>query len=197
MQSRSTHVLTADAFEFALTINVAAGRGQADFKDPYLRICNFRAQGVSIPPGFSRVAGSSVGELISSGNWRVVCRIKPLCRLRCCALVVCGYGEGGREATEISTPLPRPPGFSRVAGSQVGTIAGRRSATARRRVAHQALVPPALLRVSCLRIRRGRARGLEMARSRRILRCSKSSAIEVKPDITTVLTSYFQSISLR
>ena len=27
-----------------------------------------------------------------------VLRIKPLCRLRCCALVVCGYGEGGREA---------------------------------------------------------------------------------------------------
>ena len=50
MQSRSTHVLTADAFEFALTINVAAGRGQADFKDPYLRICNFRAQGGFDPP---------------------------------------------------------------------------------------------------------------------------------------------------
>jgi hypothetical protein len=27
-----------------------------------------------------------------------VLRIKPLCRLHCCALVVCGYGEGGREA---------------------------------------------------------------------------------------------------
>ena len=32
-----------------------------------------------------------------------MCRIKPLCRLRCCALAVCGYGEGGREAPVIVT----------------------------------------------------------------------------------------------
>ena len=47
-------------------------------------------------------------------------RIKPLWRRRCCALAVCGYGEGGREATKSSTPVPVPPGFSRVAGSSVG-----------------------------------------------------------------------------
>ena len=29
-------------------------------------------------------------------------RIKPLWRRRCCALVVCGYGEGGREALEAA-----------------------------------------------------------------------------------------------
>ena len=40
-----------------------------------------------------------------------VLRIKPLWRLHCCALAVCGYGEGGREATKISTPPPSAPGF--------------------------------------------------------------------------------------
>ena len=30
-----------------------------------------------------------------------MCRIKPLCGLRCCALAVCGYGEGAGEATGI------------------------------------------------------------------------------------------------
>ena len=37
-----------------------------------------------------------------------VLRIKPLCPLRCCALVVCGYGEGVREAdTASKDPLTR------------------------------------------------------------------------------------------
>ena len=53
-----------------------------------------------------------------------VCRINPLGCLRCCALAVYGYEEGGREATKISTPVRPAPGFSRVAASQVGTIGG-------------------------------------------------------------------------
>jgi hypothetical protein len=51
------------------------------------------------PPGFFLSCEKTGWELISSGNWRAVLRIKPLWRLRCCAFTVCGYGEGGREAS--------------------------------------------------------------------------------------------------
>ena len=51
-----------------------------------------------------------------------VLRIKASWRLRCCALAVCGYGEGAGEAKPKFLPRPCPPGFSRVAGSSVGEL---------------------------------------------------------------------------
>jgi hypothetical protein len=56
-----------------------------------------------------------------------VLRIKPLWRRRCCALVVCGYGESGREATKISTPVAVPRVFpelrqARLAPSRGGAM---------------------------------------------------------------------------
>ena len=76
-----------------------------------------------------------------------------------------GYKFGGGPRNEARVPKFLPPSlgpqvFPELPASQVGTIAGRRSATARR-VAHQALVASALFRVSCLRIRGGRARGYQ------------------------------------
>jgi hypothetical protein len=78
-----------------------------------------------------------------------------------------GYKFGGGPRNEAPVAKFRPPSpvprvFPKLPASQVGTIAGRRSATARRRVAHQAFVPSPLLRVSCLRISGGRARGKRM-----------------------------------
>jgi hypothetical protein len=41
-----------------------------------------------------------------------VLRIKPLWRWCCCALVVWGYGEGGREGNPNFYPRPVRPRFS-------------------------------------------------------------------------------------
>jgi hypothetical protein len=43
-------------------------------------------------------ATSKSATLIDGKQLAAVCRIKALRRLRCCALPVCGFGEGGREA---------------------------------------------------------------------------------------------------
>ena len=68
---------------------------------------------------------SRVGVLLLV-DWKqlaAVCRIKALWRLRCCALAVCGFREGDRWTyTKISTPVPVPRVFSRVAGSSVGEL---------------------------------------------------------------------------
>jgi hypothetical protein len=47
--------------------------------------------------------------LVDGKQLAAVCRIKPLCRLRCCALAVCGFREGGREATDPDLTLSRHP----------------------------------------------------------------------------------------
>ena len=39
--------------------------------------------------------------LINGKQLAAVCRIKPLWRLRCCALPVCGFGEGERAASGV------------------------------------------------------------------------------------------------
>jgi hypothetical protein len=42
----------------------------------------------------------AVAYLVERKQFTALLRIKALCRLHCCVLAVCGYGEGGREAVD-------------------------------------------------------------------------------------------------
>ena len=75
---------------------------------------------ISTPRVFFLSCEKTGWELTSSANWRAVLRIKAVCRLRCCALLFCGFREGGREATKISTPLPQPRGFPELREARLG-----------------------------------------------------------------------------